>query len=266
MLPVILEKAIINGWAQYRLVNFAYGSFESLKLPDNSFAVITTVIWNHFVNPPKDFKQGLTWGEFFESCEYQLKIESDVKIDYLQFRNSIKWTNNNALNPIVRTALINDILFDRHFIQEPNPNPIILETYLQCIKFINLSVTRNAFTKSMVSTNGLLNKVANQQPAPNALGDSQVILDVKMTSNKGSVMDYVPPGYANASINSPTSRQLDQYNVDISLADVNSYESNLQTLDTTVVTSSARRPFTNFPLITLGVVIINNNYVDKIKA
>lgn len=265
MLPPILEKLVLNGWAQYKIVNVAYGSFEQIQVPNDGLAIIVQIIWNHFINPIKDYDQGLTWGEYFKSNEYQLKLQSENKVDYYQFRNKISWVNNNALNPIRLSQAINKATFDDYFIAEPNPAPIIIPTYLTVQQFLKLTITRNAFVGSMVGTYNVMTPKANEQNAPTGVKDSNVILDLLMTSPKGSVMNYVPPGFENSGV-TIGNRKSNQYAVDISTAGGGSYESNLQNLNTTSATSSALNPFTNFPLVSLGIVTINKSHKDKISG
>lgn len=268
MLPPILEKLVLNGFAQYKIVNVAYGSFEEIKVPNGGLCIIVQIIWNNFINPIKDYNQGLTWGEYFRSCEYQLKLQSEGKVDYYQFRNKISWQNDNVNNPIVLDAVIDKVKFDKYFIAQPHPEPIIIPTYLTVQQFLQLTITRNAFVK-MVGTYGLMTTKANQNNAPSGMKDSNVILDLTMTSLKGSVMNYVPPSFDSAGV-TVANRKTNQYAIDISTAGgagpLANYESDLQNLDTTSATSSALNPFTNFPLVSFGIVTINKTHKDKIMS
>lgn len=267
MITPLLEKMILNGWAQYRIFNNAYGSYARIEVPAQSFAVVTQIIWNHFTNPIKNYTQGLTWGDYFRYNEYQLEINTDVKKDYYQFRNKIHWVNDNVNNPIDLSAVIDKAKFAKYFIQEPWPEPVVLNTYLTSNKFIDLSITRNAYLKTVVGTYNIVNTSSSGlQNAPTALGDSNVILNLDMKSPNGTQQFYSPPGYKNANIVTPAARGRFLYNNDISKADVNTFESNLQNLDTGDANSSAFNPTTNFPLVSLGVVIVNKNDFDRLGS
>lgn len=97
MITPRLETAILNGWATYSKVSHALGMFGSIVVPDGSMFVIVDLKWFPFLDPIKIIQAGpggeniTTWRDLFRYNEYQLRIESKISTNYLQFRNEFDY-------------------------------------------------------------------------------------------------------------------------------------------------------------------------------
>jgi hypothetical protein len=98
MITPRLETAILNGWATYSKVSHALGMFGSIVVPDGATFVIVDLKWFPFLDPIRIMRDGpggptnvTTWRDLFRYNEYQLKIESKISTNFLQFRNEFDY-------------------------------------------------------------------------------------------------------------------------------------------------------------------------------
>lgn len=253
MLSTRLEKAILAGWATYRTMNHAYGSFGSITIPKDHMAIVTRVKWNHFLNPPKT--EHLTWRELFKYNEYQLKIDGKKSINFLQFRNKFDFKITNPTLQIDLSTRINVDDFNRYILPIAQ-QPILEDVYFVCEDYINLTITRNVYINSISTDFKPLNPKANQPPPPVGLGTLNVLTSLEGTSPGSDTYTYTPVTFPNAKpITVPINPQhMETYTQPISkdslLTDVKGEVNNLINYQT--------------PLIELAIVIFNCKYQDKI--
>lgn len=217
-IPTILEKLVLQGKAQFRVMNHAFGSFGRIMLPNESFAVITKIIWYPFLQAFDEDITNLSYADYFQYNEWQLKIDGKKSLNYYQFRNNLEYyitdpTYKFKLSDAVVESDLNDYFLFKQ------GNPIIIDTYLVCQDYIKLTITRNI---QAVSVGGLftqLNASANEPTPPNGVGGQNVLLTNTFRCPPpvgGNRFVYMPPyrQYAgNPAIANP--RVMENYTQDI---------------------------------------------------
>lgn len=255
MLSTRLEKAILAGWATYRTVNHAFGSFGSVTIPKDHLAIVTSVKWNHFMNPITDRLDTLKWSDLFKYCEYQLKIDGNKSVNFLQFRNIFEFRFSD---PSISFNMTENVNVDtvKKYLVPINNNPIQQDVYFVCEKFINISITRNTYINNISTDFQNLNPVAAQKDAPVGLANQNVLTTANMASSTGDKMTYSPVLYPNAK---PVGVTIEPQNMETYTQPI-SKDSLLQN------PKGDNNPliYYQYPLIELGVVVFNKNYQDKI--
>lgn len=254
MLSTRLEKAILAGWATYRTMNHAYGSFGSITIPKDHMAIITRVKWNHFLDPIK-LNNPITWRELMKYNEYQLKIDGKKSINFLQFRNIFDFKITNPTLNIELDKVIDQTIFNKSILPIAQ-QPILEDVYFVCEDYINITISRNVYLNTITSNFQPLNPVSNQQAPPIGLKGLNVLTSIQAQSPGGSKYTYTPVTYPNAKpITVPINPQhMETYTQPIATesllnnvnGDVNNYI-NYQT-----------------PLLELAIVVFNSKYQDKI--
>lgn len=255
MLTPILERAILNGWATFRIYNHAFSNFGRIIIPDNSTVIITHVKWFPFFNPAwnNERTSTMTWREFFKYNEFQLKIESKKGTNYLINRNEFDfmWTNNNTidLNSLVNTDTVkkNLLIMQRR--------PITTHVYFKCTEYVKLTLQRNSYVEKLTNTIGVLNPSTDEKTPPTGLQGVSILLNTKMQSFSGQTQDYVMGSYKDANITAIPNQQTMQANYMQGFANPDSIFSDL----------GNGQPYQTHPLVEFGYVVINNNHWDQLQ-
>ncbi len=254
MLSTRLEKAILAGWAVYRTMNHAYGSFGSITVPKDHLAIVTRVKWNHFLDPIKT-ERPITWRQLLKYNEYQLKIDGRKSVNYLQFRNifDFKITDPNLVIDLDKE--INQDIF-KTSIMPLAQQPILEDVYFVCEEYINITISRNTYINSINTDFQPLNPVANQNPLPSGLGGQNVLPTEHALSSTGDPYTYTPVLYPNAK---PVGVPVEPQNM----------ETYTQPLSKDSLLNNIKGDTNNFinyqtPLVELAIVIFNTKYQDEI--
>lgn len=255
MITPRLEKALLAGWATFKVVNHAFGVWGSITIPKGSTFIITHIKWNHFLNPLPRGKS-FTYGDLLRDTEYQLKVDCNKNINYLIFKNKFDFKITDPAFTFNNGTPFNKDNFLK-YIFPIHAQPIIQDVFFVAEEFINITITRNVYQDTVAATMGNLNKSANQQNSPVGIGDLNVLLHQQMTEIGGNIMEYVPPQYKAANLTAPPQPQ--------------TFESYMQPYSKNSLLSdpTASRKYTQdinfaFPLVELGIVTFNNSYFDKI--
>ncbi len=256
MLTPLLEKAILNGWATFRVHNHAFSNFGRIIIPDNSTVIITHVKWHPFFSPAFENERlaTMTWRDFFKYNEFQLKINAKKSINYLIFRNEFdyQWTTptNIDLNQLVNIDTI------KKFLLIMQRRPITTHVYFKCEEYIKLTLQRNTFINKLTDTNGALNSKTDEQPPQIGLQGVKLLLNTTMNSFNGNKQEYVMGSYQDANLTGAPINQTMQANYMQGFADPDSKFSPLE---------KSLQPYQTHPLVEIGYVVINSNKFDLLQ-
>lgn len=191
MITPILERLLLTGKAKNRVYNFAWGMFSQLQVPEDSFIVIHKIIWHGFINPKFEDVYSMTWKQFFQFNEYQLKIKADKEQPfYYILRNEINFIRTNSA-PLDLSSPINSATFDRDILLTPK-KPVIIDTWIPSYTFLNFTISRNVLLPSSGNF-GLVNQYANEQDNPNGINGQLVVLDLNLQGANGTTTNINPP-------------------------------------------------------------------------
>lgn len=255
MLSTRLEKAILAGWATYRTMNHAYGSFGSITIPKDHMAIVTRVKWNHFIDPIKIGERRITWRELMKYNEYQLKIDGKKSINFLQFRNIFDFKITNPTLQIDLTNEINDNDFNRYILPIAQ-QPILEDVYFVCEDYINITISRNVYINNIVSDFQPLNPVSNQSTPPTGIKGLNVLTSINAQSPGADKYTYTPVTYPNAK---PITVPIEPQHM----------ETYTQPISKDSLLNNVKGDVNNFinyqtPLLELAIVMFNCKYQDKI--
>lgn len=268
----LLEKLILTGKASYNVFNHAFGMFGAIPLPPDQVAIITQIEFTPFINPIKSLGMAppMTYAEFFNYFEYQLKIDGKKTKNYHIYRNPLNWKiTDNTFNFRMDSEIVRDDLKNKFcFIASP---PIQISTYQVCEERINLTISRNCMVHRMDDslTYANVNNKANEQPQPNGMENINTINRLNMFDINLNQQNYFPPSIENASAPAfvlPNSIQNYYQQLHSQTPQsFNSQISNIQDLE------DAFHPFLypvnpliSFPLVKIGYVLVNKNAFDKL--
>lgn len=274
MVPKLLEKLILNGWAHYKMQYHAFGMFGRIPMPDNYFAVIVQIVWHPFLNqtekqenimPPPPVT--MTWKDFFKFNEYQLKINSDKAENYYHFRNAIdwKWLADGIVGVPPQFNLDDVMNFDdisKYFYAAPQ-KPVILPTYILCNKDIKITISRNAYVDTYNQVYSPLAAVADEKIPPNGMEGVNTLKDLVMNTKILSSQEYVPPGIEFAGVTS-IPRSKNPYSQDLQPQFGVQMMSQLTGLDSSDPTLLPLSPYITHPLVGFGIVYVDKNWQDKL--
>lgn len=256
MITPRLEKAILAGWANFKVLNHAFGSFGSVTIPKDNLVIITHVKWNHFFNTyrTENFNQ-TSLQDLYRYSEYQLKIDGFKSKNFLIFKNQMEFKIMDPTLKIDVTAPISSYIdnFKKYFFPQ-HPQPIIQDVFFVCEDYIKLTISRNEYINNINTDFTTLNPKVNEDVLPTGVGNVNVLKNAEMNSIGGSKMTYSPPNRINAqpsSFNNP--QTMETYSQPY---DKNSFMANIKG-------NSDIQYFTN-PLVELGIVTFNKNYFDQI--
>lgn len=256
MLTPVLEKAILNGWATFRIYNHAFSNFGRIIIPDNSTVIITHVKWHPFFSPAFDNERlaTMTWRDFFKYNEFQLKINAKKSVNYLIFRNEFdfQWTTPTNID---LTAKVN-IDTIKKFLLIMQRRPITTHVYFKCEQYIKLTLQRNTFIHKITDTNGPLNPKTDEQPPQVGLQGVNILLNSKMESFNTNQQNNVMGNYQDANLTGAISNQTMEANYMQGFANPDSKFSSLE---------NSVQPYQTHPLIEIGYVVINSNKFDLLQ-
>jgi hypothetical protein len=264
MITPMLERAILNGWATYQKVNYSFSTFGAIPIPDNSTAIVLDITWFPFNDVYPGFAGfPARWREMLAYNEYQLKVESKISKNYIQFRNEFNW--RWFPNDTVTDGVIDDLdsFVDPEFMKKfwlpIQSRPIQHDCFFVCEEFLKLTVTRNAYIHKFATVMGVPQKVAAERDMPNGVNDATVLLRLQMNSNANGQFYYPATIKYDGNDIPAQQRKMEGYTQDI---DKN--ESLLSDLVPGSVQSNF--PYQSYPLCTIGYVVISNTQFDKVKA
>lgn len=267
MITPILEKLILRGDANYTVVSHAYGMFGRIPCPDGKIIIIEKIIWYPFLNPIKWIVGGLTWNQFFQYCEYQLKIDGKKTITKYQFRNALNVTLSPGVTPINWDAAININDFQNVLLQPGEP--IIIDTFLVCTDHIKLTISRNDCINDFAgSTYGILNERATEQPSPNGMGGVGTLLEL-VQKNIDATRQYLnPPSteYDDTLTVNPQYRENYSNMINPSGSGLATGANSQLQLPANDPTFFKNFPYSTMPLITFGIVYINENAASNLQS
>lgn len=256
MITPRIEKAILSGWATYQKVNHAFSSFGGVVIPKGKIAIILDVKWNHFFNPYKREFRSASLQDIYKYSEYQLKIDGNKSTNFLIFKNRIDFKVTDPNLVIDVTKPIGDYIdtFAKYFFPQ-HPQPIQQDVFFVCEDYINLTISRNQFINNIATDFAPLNPVSNQKPIPYGIGQQNTLTNQQSESIGGVKWVYSPPNNANAAPNSfagndlQTQSYTQPYDKESFMQDTKGNENIL---------------YFSFPLVELGIVIMNSNDFDRI--
>lgn len=256
MLTPVLEKAILNGWATFRIYNHAFSNFGRIIIPDNSTVIITHVKWYPFFNPAYSDERlaNMKWRDFFKYNEFQLKINAKKSVNYLIFRNEFdyQWTtpiNINLDERVNPTSIKNFLLIMQR-------RPITTHVYFKCEQYIKLTLQRNTFINKITDTNGALSPKTDEQDPQIGLQGVKLLLNTEMSSFNGNTQHYVMGNYQDANLNGAITNQTMESNYMQGFADKDSKFSPFD---------KSLQPYQTHPLVEIGYVVINSNKFDLLQ-
>ena len=269
-ITLLLEKLILKGQASYNVFNHAFGGFGAIPLPPDQVAIITQIEFTPFINPIKSLGMAppMTYGEFFNYFEYQLKIDGKKSKNYHIYRNPFNWKlTDNTFNFSMADEIVRDDLKNKFcFIASP---PIQTETYQVCEERINLTISRNSMVYRMDDslTYGPLNAAANEQNVPNGVYNMSTINRLNMFDINLNQQNYYPPSIQNAfaPLIPGAVQNYYQSNRVQTPQSFNSQISNIQDLeDVFHPFLYPINPLISFPLVKIGYVLVNKNAFDEL--
>jgi len=261
MITPLLEKLILKGEAQFQTMSHAFGMLERFSIPTQRVGIITKIIWWNFMN--RDFLQAHTWNELFNRPEYQLRIESENGQTWYHFRNTINWTWTDPLNALDLSTNISDAKFN-FLLWQPGP-PVQIDTYIPVTGNIKSVVSRNAI-EVFTNNEGNVNAKANEQNAPNGVGNLNLLLRSKMQDRYANYTEfYAPPSddWTGLAAPVPPDRNFTQgYKVDyMPRVGGGTANSELSMPGAFSVPSA----YVQCPLVTYEMVTINKNAMDSLQ-
>lgn len=265
MIPTFLERAILNGWADYQTISHAFSTFGNLPIPNNQTVIITHIKWFPFLNPIKLLDDNgtdiTTWQDLFRYNEYQLRIDGKKSNNYLQFRNEFDYKFTDPTISINLRDRINEGIFLKEFLPIQKA-PIQQDVYFVCEEYIKLTLTRNCYISGIVNQFGLLQPVANVEPSVVGVKDVNLTLRAEMHSPipNNNTQYYFPATPKNDGFDLVDGRKKNSYTQDID----NLY-SGISNIDFASEPFISNYPYQTTPLVEFGMVTINNNHWDKIK-
>jgi len=257
MITPRLEKAILAGWANFKVLNHAFSSFGSVTIPKDNLVIITHVKWNHFFNPIQNDFGRMTLQEFLKYSEYTLKIDGFKSKNYMIFKNKIDFKILDPNLVIDVTAPINTYIDNfRKYFFPTHPQPIIQDVFFVCEDYIKLTISRNEFINNINTDFTTINPKAHEQNLPSGVANVNVLKNAQMESLGGAKMVYSPPNKVNSLPNSFTgvAQTMETYTQSL---DKNSFMQDIKGENNPYIY------YTN-PLVELGIVTFNKNYFDKI--
>jgi hypothetical protein len=259
MITPLLERAIGQGKAYYKKITHAMGGFSSVPVPDGKTIIIVDITWNQFFNPYKNDRD-VTLRENLKFSEYQMIVDGKKSRSVFTYRNT---TLNNGLSVDLGgfSIALPTYQWIPYFTFYPSP-PIKSDVFLICEQYIDITITRNAYLKTLTPTYNKLQPAANQRQPPTGLGYGvtgiNTLLTLKMDSETPNTMYYTPPNLAGAGASIPAGgRTAINYEIDIDpLSQI--YPPGVG------FNLEINMPAFTQPLVELGVVIINSNDFDKL--
>lgn len=254
MITSRIEKAILSGWATYKKINHAFGSFGGVVIPKDHTAIILDVTWNHFFNPLLPNIKSNSIADFIRFSEYQLKIDGKKSNNILLYKNIFDFQLTKWDLEFDITQTIDSYRFDlgRYFVPK-HSEPIKKDVFFVCEEYINLTISRNTFIDTINTDFQPLNPVANQKPIPYGIGGQNTSCNIELNNAFNPPMLYIPPSRKEALPNSFGTNDLT----------LESY-SQVYGDDSFFIPPQENYTYFTNPLIELGIVIFNSNDFDKI--
>jgi hypothetical protein len=265
MIPFFLERAILNGWADFQTISHAFSSFGTLPIPNNSTVIITHIKWFPFINPIvlKDENENVItkWKDLFRYNEYQLNIDGKKSNNNLQFRNAFEFKITDLNYSFNLQDPVDENVFNKQFLFLQAP-PIQQDVYFVCEEYIKLSLTRNCYIDPINTVYNLLQPIANIKDSPVGLKDVNLLLRAEMISPipNNNTQYYFPATPKLDGFDLADGRKKNSYTHDI-----DKDYSQITDLDSATHFFASQYPFATSPLVEFGIVTINNNHFDKIK-
>jgi hypothetical protein len=261
MITKALDKLLLAGLANYRVHHHALGVYSRIPLPADSFAVVTDIVWNNFIDQYYQDYRDMTWREYFTFNEYELKLYSELYHTSYQFRNRLELVNASAITnfnaKMTKADFDKVILFPRE--------PVILNTFLVHNKEIKIRVTRNSGFNQINTINGPLTSSANEQLPPNGIKGEKIMQQGTFVPVAGTQTQYQPPTKEYTGLNAG-SRYNWEYRHNITGVGSGRNGSMIQQFDQSV-SSLKELPealTATKPLVSIGYVTISNNYESRI--
>lgn len=261
MIPALLERAILKGWATYSKFTHAFGMYGSFVIPKGKIVIITDITWHNFLNPVTNNGQTLTRN--LRQMEYQLKVDGKKSVNFLTFRNRIDFYKSATLTAGSDGFLsddINALVSTDSLVMQPAA-PITKEVYFICEEFLRLTISRNAFVESFANDVGLLSQTASQPNLPNGVQNVNVLRRIEMFTFVGQSQPYTPPNNNECGVAGVVSdRNTETYKQDLANNDESSVYppqsgGDMDILNNTVLST---------PMVEFGLVTINSNHFDQL--
>ena len=191
-----LEKLILKGKAESKVLSCFGAQFYSLLVPTGQTLVVTQIDWTPFINFPffEDRFPGLN--ELQMWCQYQLKISDDKNSHYFHFDNNINFnvagnpSGYNASDSINRWGQTGAIF-------QPGAM-VVIPCYFPIQQELRMAITRgNLF--NMTTQSGNLNTISKEPFSPNGVKN---INQVNYITNPGPSINtnYLPGTELNSSV------------------------------------------------------------------
>ena len=200
MITPILEKLLLHGHAKNKIAHFGWSSFCQIEIPDQSFIVVHKIYWHPAMNQKLKNITSMTWKQFFQYSEMQLKVESDKESPNFYFLRNEVDINFLFVDPTVFSlnAPIDPTYFDNYILMRAK-KPLQMDTFIASYDSLKFTLTRSALLNENASTMGVVNTNANEKNPPNGINGVPVLLNVQFNGN-ATITNYQPPNFENTSI------------------------------------------------------------------
>lgn len=171
--------------------------------------MIHKIYWNGFLNQKDAEISNLTWKQFFEFNEYQLKIKSDKEAPmFYQFRNEVNFQYFQRGDPSpfqLNNRPIDTAQYDDYILMTPK-KPVIFDTFITAYDYLNFTISRNELLPNGGINFGFVNAKANEAQVPNGVDGQLVLLQVSLVGTNGTQETLNPPSpnTTNAPLNPDT--------------------------------------------------------------
>jgi hypothetical protein len=266
----ILEKLLLQGKAKNKIHHFAFSSFTRLEIPENSFIVIHKIYWNPFINPEAFDITQMTWKEFFQYSEYQLKIQSakNTPIYYI-LRNEISFDyfKPNVFPPglpeLNLDELVNIDTLNKFMLLRAK-KPVIFDTWISSYDYLNFTLTRNSQVNVGVTVGvgfAPVNNYAEELTPPNGIAGTNVLLEGIFLDV--STTDYQPPTNRLTSLPLP-SNEVESYHQQIVGNTFGDFHNHSMIADpnTAPLIQGKNNAYVFNPLISFEYCVIQKNAID----
>lgn len=140
----LLEKLVLQGKAESKVLSCFGAQFYSLLIPSNQTIVITQIDWTPFINFPLTSGRFPALSELNKWSQYQLKISDDKNRHFLHFDNSINFSSVDQTGYTAQTDLEKWLLFGGLF--QPG-NMVTIPCYFPLQQELRIALTRKDLSR-----------------------------------------------------------------------------------------------------------------------
>lgn len=188
-----LEKLILKGKAESKILSCYGAQFYSLLVPTGQTIVITQIDWTPFINFPIVMDRFPPLNELMNWSQYQLKISDDKNRHFFHFDNSINFQVSGNLGGYDATTAIDRWAENGAFIQPGSM--IVIPCYFPIQQELRMAITRGNLL-NMTTASGNLNAISKEPFAPEGVKNINQVNYIDNAVN----LNYLPGTELNSSI------------------------------------------------------------------